>query len=79
MTPDPAPVSGHDDQQDLEFKELIAAEESRGEDFAELAGWELPDVHPPAVLRIRTVDFKEQVLGLRARYWILATTSWGSS
>ncbi len=62
MTPDPAPVSGHDDQQDLELKELIAAEESRGEDFAELAGWELPDVHPPAVLRIRAVDFKEQVL-----------------
>lgn len=70
MTPDPAPVSGHDDQQDLELKELIAAEESRGEDFAELAGWDVPDVHPPAILRIRAVDLKEHVIGLRARYWV---------
>jgi len=71
MTPEPSPLPGHEgDQADIELKGLIAAQQGLGEDFTELAGWQVPDVHPPAILRIRAVDFREQVLGLRARYWM---------
>ena len=71
MTSEPPPLSGRGgDQPDIELKELIAAQQDLGEDFTDLAGWQVPEVHPPAILRIRAVDFKEQMLGLRARYWM---------
>lgn len=71
MNPEPSPRYGHHkDEPELELKELIAAQESLGEDFTELAGWEVPEVHPPAILRIRAGHFTERVLGLRARYWV---------
>jgi len=71
MTSEPPPLSGRGgDQPDIELKELIAAQQDLGEDFTDLAGWQVPDVHPPAILRIRAVDFKEQMRGLRARYWM---------
>jgi len=71
MTSEPSPLSGHGgDRLDIELKELIAARQDLGEDFTDLAGWQVPDMHPPAILRIRAVDLKEQVLGLRARYWM---------
>ncbi len=70
MTHEPAPMSGGEGQPDLELKEIVAAQDDLGDDFAELAGWHVPDVHPPAILRIRAVDLLERVLGLRARYWM---------
>ena len=55
---------------DLELKELIAAGEDSGDDFSELAGWDIPEAHPPAILRIRIVDLREPLIGLRARFWM---------
>ena len=70
MTGGPLPPSGGDGQPHIELKEIVAAQHDLGEDFTELAGWHVPDVHPPAILRIRAVDLTERVLGLRARYWM---------
>jgi len=55
---------------DLELKELIAAGEDSGDDLSELAGWDIPEAHPPAILRIRIVDLHEPLIGLRARFWM---------
>lgn len=66
----PVPPADEAGRAELELKELVAGELDSGEDFAQLAGWEVPDMHPPAILRIRAVDFPEPVLGLRARYWV---------
>lgn len=63
-------LPGEEPEPELELKELIAAEESLSEDFSQLAGWDITDHHPPAILRVRAVDFREQVVGLRARYWM---------
>ena len=41
-----------------------------GEDLTLLAGWEVPQYKPPAVLCIRSVDFREPLVGRRARFWL---------
>jgi len=41
-----------------------------GEDLSLLAGWEVPQYRPPAVLCIRAVDFHEPLVGRRARFWL---------
>jgi hypothetical protein len=40
------------------------------EDLTLLAGWEVPHYKPPAVLCIRAVDFREPLIGRRARFWL---------
>lgn len=40
------------------------------EDLTLLAGWEVPQHNPPAVLCIRSVDFREPLVGRRARFWL---------
>ena len=40
------------------------------EDLTLLAGWEVQQHMPPAVLCIRAVDFREPLLGRRARFWL---------
>lgn len=66
----PVPPADQSGRPELALKELAAAEHDSGEDFTQLAGWQVPDLHPPAVLRIRAVDFPEPLMGLRARYWV---------
>src|SRR5665811_2448663 len=34
------------------------------------AGWEVQQYKPPAVLCIRAVDFREPLVGRRARFWL---------
>lgn len=46
------------------------------DDLGLLAGWELRKIKPPAVLCIRAVDFREPLIGRRARFWL---TSFGES
>lgn len=70
MIHEPGRLPGEEPELELEPKELIAAEENVSEDFTRLAGWDVAAHHPPAILRIRAVDFREQLVGLRARYWI---------
>jgi len=41
-----------------------------GEDLTLLAGWEVRQYKPPAVLCIRSVDFREPLVGRRARFWL---------
>jgi hypothetical protein len=40
------------------------------EDLTLLAGWEVKQPKPPAVLCIRAVDFREPLVGRRARFWL---------
>jgi len=40
------------------------------EDLTLLAGWEVQQHKPPAVLCIRAVDFREPLVGRRARFWL---------
>jgi hypothetical protein len=40
------------------------------EDLTLLAGWDVPQYQPPAVLCIRSVDFSEPLVGRRARFWL---------
>ena len=40
------------------------------EDITLFAGWEVPLHKPPAVLCIRSVDFREPLIGRRARFWL---------
>ena len=40
------------------------------EDMTLFAGWEVPLFKPPAVLCIRSVDFREPLVGRRARFWL---------
>jgi hypothetical protein len=40
------------------------------EDLTRLAGCEVPQHKPPAVLCIRAVDFHEPLVGRRARFWL---------
>jgi hypothetical protein len=53
----PGPVTGLDD---VEVPE----------DLSLVAGWEVPQYKPPAVLCIRSVDFREPLVGRRARFWL---------
>jgi hypothetical protein len=41
-----------------------------GDDLTLLAGWEVQRYRPPAVLCIRSVEFSEQLVGRRARFWL---------
>jgi hypothetical protein len=41
-----------------------------GEDATLFAGWEVLQHKPPAVLCIRSVDFREPLVGRRARFWL---------
>ena len=45
-------------------------DDTSGEDLTLLAGWEVPQYKPPAVLCIRSVDFREPLVGRRARFWL---------
>ena len=40
------------------------------EDLTLLAGWQVKQPKPPAVLCIRAVDFREPLVGRRARFWL---------
>ena len=44
--------------------------DATGEDFALPVGWEVRQFKPPAVLCIRSVDFREPLVGRRARFWL---------
>lgn len=63
---------------DLELKEMLAAAHDPGDDFSDLAGWDVPDRQPPAILRVRIVDLHEPLIGLRARYWMTSYDSDGT-
>lgn len=77
MIHEPGRLPGEEPEPEHELKELIAAEEELAEDFSELAGWDVADQHPPALLRIRAVDFREPLVGLRARYWMTSYNECG--
>jgi len=79
---DPGDGSAPGDEVDRALRELIEREGrsdfSAGlpddvdfpEDMSLLAGWEVPQHKPPAVLCIRLVDFPERLVGRRARFWL---------
>lgn len=70
------------DDLDRALRELIEHEHGAGssggvlndvevpEDLTLLAGWEVKQPKPPAVLCIRAVDFREPLVGRRARFWL---------
>jgi|BarGraIncu00222A_1022003.scaffolds.fasta_scaffold02235_5 hypothetical protein len=41
-----------------------------GEDPTLFAGWEAPQYRPPSTVCIRSVDFRESLVGRRARFWL---------
>jgi len=83
-TPEPDPEDGSAPGDDLDraLRELIEHEHGAGssggvlndvelpEDLTLLAGWEVQQHKPPAVLCIRGVDFREPLVGRRARFWL---------
>jgi hypothetical protein len=70
------------DDLDRALRELIELEHGAGstgdvpsaveapEDLTRIAGWEVQQHRPPAVLCIRAVDFREPLVGRRARFWL---------
>jgi len=80
--PDPEDGSAPVDDLDRALRELIEHEHGAGssggivndlelsEDLTLLAGWEVQQHKPPAVLCIRAVDFREPLVGRRARFWL---------
>ena len=80
--PDPEDGSAPVDDLDRALRELIEHEHGAGssggalndvelpEDLTLLAGWEVQQHKPPAVLCIRAVDFREALVGRRARFWL---------
>jgi len=80
--PDPEDGSAPVDDLDRALRELLehehGASSSGGvpndvetpEDLTLLAGWEVQQHKPPAVLCIRAVDFREPLVGRRARFWL---------
>lgn len=79
---DPEDGSGGGDDLDRALRELIEQERAAGspggvmvdatssEDLTLLTGWEVQQHKPPAVLFIRAVDFREPLVGRRARFWL---------
>ena len=82
--PEPEPEDGSAPVDDLDraLRELLEREHRAGfsggvrtdaetpEDLTLLAGWEVQQHKPPAVLCIRAVDFREPLVGRRARFWL---------
>ena len=70
------------DDLDRALRELMEHEQGAGssgdvpsaveapEDLTLLAGWQVKQPKPPAVLCIRAVDFHEPLVGRRARFWL---------
>ena len=77
-TPALPPPDPEEFRPDLELKELLARGADSGDDLTELAGWDVPEHHPPAILRIRIVDLHEPLIGLRARFWMTSYDAAGT-
>ena len=79
---DPGDGSGAGEDVDRALRELLEHEQGTGsaggvpddvelpEDLSLLVGWDVPQYKPPAVLCIRSVDFREPLVGRRARFWL---------
>ena len=79
---EPEDGSAPGDDLDRALRKLIEHEHGAGssggvlndvelpEDLSLLAGWEVREHKPPAVLCIRAVDFREPLVGRRARFWL---------
>jgi hypothetical protein len=57
-------------ERDVGFSGDVTSHAKLPEDLTLLAGWEVQQHKPPAVLCIRAVDFREPLVGRRARFWL---------